>query len=48
LDGIEPKELSGAFDAALETARAGGVLEGCRALEGTIPAALDGTWYFSS
>jgi hypothetical protein len=44
LDGIEPKELFPAFDMA----QAGGVLEDCCVLEGTIPAALDGTWYFSS
>jgi hypothetical protein len=48
LDGIEPKELSGAFDKALERAQESGVLEDCRVLEGTIPAALDGTRYFSS
>jgi hypothetical protein len=48
LDGTEPKELFGAFDMALETAQAGGVSDDCRVLEGTIPAALDGTWYFSS
>jgi hypothetical protein len=46
LDGIEPKELSGAFDRALGTARESGVLEDYRVLEGMIPAALDGTWYF--
>jgi hypothetical protein len=48
LDGIEPKELSSAFDMALETARESGALESYRVLEGTIPVALDGTWYFSS
>jgi hypothetical protein len=48
LDGIEPKELFPAFDSALETARDNGVLENYRVLEGTIPVALDGIWYFSS
>jgi hypothetical protein len=48
VDGIEPKELSGAFDKALERAQESGILEDCRVPEGTIPAALDGTWYFSS
>jgi hypothetical protein len=48
LDDIEPKELFGAFDMALETAQTGGVLDDYRVLEGTIPVALDGTWYFSS
>jgi hypothetical protein len=48
LDGIEPGELFPAFDKALETARERGVLESYRVLEGTIPVALDGTWYFSS
>jgi hypothetical protein len=33
LDGIEPKELSGAFDMALETARESGVLEDYRVLK---------------
>ena len=48
LDSIEPKELFGAFDRAPETAEESGVLEKYRVLEGTIPVALDGTWYFSS
>jgi hypothetical protein len=48
LGGIEPKGLFPAFDSALETARDKGVLDDCRVLEGTIPVALDGAWYFSS
>ncbi|MDR0685202.1 MAG: hypothetical protein LBF83_08740 [Spirochaetaceae bacterium] len=48
LDNIEPKELYGAFDRALGIAGDGGVLESYRVLEGTMPAAPDGTWYFSS
>jgi hypothetical protein len=48
LDGIEPEELFPAFDKTLEAARESGALERYRVLEGTIPAALDGTWYFSS
>jgi hypothetical protein len=48
LDGIEPQGLFPAFDGALETGRDTGVLDDYRVLEGTIPVALDGTWYFSS
>jgi hypothetical protein len=46
-DGIEPQELYPAFDKTLETAVESGVLESYRVLEGTIPAALGGTRYFS-
>jgi hypothetical protein len=48
LDGIRPEGLHEAFDRALEVAREEGVVEHYRVLNGTIPVALDGTWYFSS
>jgi hypothetical protein len=48
LDVMEPGGLYGAFDIALKTAREEGALESYRVLNGTIPAALDGTWYFAS
>ena len=48
VDGIEPERLSGAFDAALGVAQEQGILEAYRVLNGTIPVALDGVWYFSS
>jgi hypothetical protein len=48
LDDIEPQNLNGAFDYALEVAREAGVLEQYRVLKGTMLAAMDGTWYFAS
>jgi hypothetical protein len=48
VDGIEPDRLSGAFDATLGVAQKPGILEAYRVLQGTIPVALDGVWYFSS
>jgi hypothetical protein len=48
LDGIEPAGLTGAFDTALGIAGETGMLDKYRVLNGTIPVALDGTWYFSS
>jgi hypothetical protein len=48
VDGIAPEGLSGAFDTALMVAQEQGVLEEYRVLNGTIPVALDGVWYFSS
>jgi hypothetical protein len=48
LDEIEPERLAGAFDTALGIAGEMGILEGYRVLNGMIPAALDGTRYFSS
>jgi hypothetical protein len=48
LDGIDPKGLAGVFDDGLEMARERGVLEQYRVLDGELPVAVDGTWYFSS
>jgi hypothetical protein len=48
VDDIEPEKLHAAFDEALSVERDSGILESYRVLNGTIPVALDGTWYFSS
>jgi hypothetical protein len=48
LDGIEPEVLTGASGTTLGIAGELGILEGYRVLNGTIPAAPDATWYFSS
>jgi hypothetical protein len=48
MDGIAPEGLPGAFDNALTVAQDQGVLEEYRLLNGTMPVALDGVWYFSS
>jgi hypothetical protein len=47
-DGTAPEGLSGAFDHALTVAQEQGMPEEYRVLNGTIPVALDGVWYFSS
>jgi hypothetical protein len=46
--GIAPAGLHGVFNRVLEAVREEGVVESYRVLNGTIPVALDGTWYFSS
>jgi len=48
LDEVEPAGLHFAFDKALEVTRESGILESYRVLNGTIPVAMDGVWYFSS
>jgi len=48
LDGIEPEKLYGAFERAVSVMKDEKILESYRVLEGTIPVAVDGTWYFSS
>jgi hypothetical protein len=48
LDEIEPSGLAPVMDYGLELAREQGVLDSYRVLEGEIPVAIDGVWYFSS
>ena len=48
VDEIEPEALPGVFNTALAKAREVGFLERDRVLHGTLPVALDGTWYFAS
>jgi hypothetical protein len=48
LDGIEPKEMFGAFDRVREILKESGAPGSYRVPEGTIPVAPGGTWYYSS
>jgi hypothetical protein len=48
LDGIEPERLEGVFDAGLKISKMEGCYSQYRVLDGEIPVACDGTWYFSS
>ena len=48
LDGVAPEEIFPLYDEVLAALQEQGVLESYRGLEGTIPLALDGTWYHSS
>jgi hypothetical protein len=48
LDGIEPEGLESVFDAGLKISKMEGVYAKYRVLDGEMPVACDGTWYFSS
>jgi hypothetical protein len=48
LDPVAPEEIFPLYDEVLEAFQAQGVLEPYRTVHGTIPIALDGTWYHSS
>lgn len=48
LDHVAPEEIFPLYDEVLEAFQDQGVLEPYRAVKGTIPIALDGTWYHSS
>jgi hypothetical protein len=48
LDPVPPGELFALYDRVFEALREKGVLQTYRAVQGTIPIALDGTWYYSS
>jgi hypothetical protein len=48
LDDIEPSALAPVMDYGIELAREQGVLDKYRVLDGEIPVAIDGVWYFSS
>jgi hypothetical protein len=48
LDEIEPSGLAPIMDYGIEIAQEQGILDKYRVLDGEIPVAIDGVWYFSS
>lgn len=48
LDPVAPEEVFPLYDEALQALQEQGVLETYRGIGGTVAAALDGTWYYSS